>query len=165
MRTLVIASACLIAACSGQARVSGGTVRQALDLPTAGEARTPNAIAATRGSALPPPPPAGAAGQAAPPEGQAPGGIDFGQWRSADPAVYGPAFQAQMRTRYAAGGAAARPDLERNGFACRDRERALECRIEIMERQCARDWYVVFEAARAEPIAGFDVMCLGAARR
>jgi len=31
-----------------------------------------------------------------------------------------------------------------------------------MERQCAIDWYVVVERARAEPIAGHDVMCLGA---
>jgi hypothetical protein len=31
-----------------------------------------------------------------------------------------------------------------------------------MERQCAIDWYVVVERGRAPPIAGYDVMCLGA---
>jgi hypothetical protein len=31
-----------------------------------------------------------------------------------------------------------------------------------MERQCAIDWYVVVERAGAQPIAGHDVMCLGA---
>jgi hypothetical protein len=54
-----------------------------------------------------------------------------------------------------------RTDLERNGFACEQSGR-LECRIEIMERQCAVDWYVVIERAGAQPIAGHDVMCLGA---
>jgi hypothetical protein len=54
-----------------------------------------------------------------------------------------------------------RADLERNGFACEDAAR-LDCRIEIMERQCAIDWYVVVEPNRAEPVTGFDIMCLGA---
>ena len=112
-----------------------------------------------RGSALPPPGDAPSAATA-PPEGAAPGGIDFGQWRNADPAVYGPAFQTQMRTRYAGQDAAAiRADLERNGFSCGESGR-LDCRIEIMERQCAVDWYVVVE--RGQPVAGFDRMCLGA---
>jgi hypothetical protein len=54
-----------------------------------------------------------------------------------------------------------RADLEANGFACQDGPR-LHCRIETMERQCAFDWYVVVERARDQPIAGFDIMCLGA---
>jgi hypothetical protein len=111
-----------------------------------------------RGSALAPPG-AGARSSSAPPEGAGPGGIDFGQWRNADPAVYAPAFQAQLRTRYAGQDVAAiRADLERNGFAC-DQSGRLDCRIESMDRQCAVDWYVVVE--RGQPIAGFDRMCLG----
>jgi len=102
-----------------------------------------------------------ASGQTAPPEGRAAGGLDFGQWRGADPAVYAPALQTQVRARYAGQSAAQiRTDLEANGFACEDGAR-LDCRIEIMERQCAHDWYVVVEPGR-EPVAGFDVMCLGA---
>jgi hypothetical protein len=113
-----------------------------------------------RGSALPPP--AQAAGQAAPPEGPGAGGLDFGRWRSVDPAVYVPAFQSQVGRRFA-GQAEAQieADLAANGFACENGQR-LDCRIEIMERQCAYDWYVVLERGRSEPIAGFDVMCLGA---
>lgn len=112
-----------------------------------------------RGSALPPPGDAAPA-QSAPPEGAGPGGIDFGQWRNADPAIYAPAFQTQIRIRYAGQDAAAiRADLERNGFTCGQSGR-LDCRIEIMERQCAVDWYVVVE--RGQPVAGFDRMCLGA---
>ena len=53
--------------------------------------------------------------------------------------------------------------LEANGFAC-ENERRLDCRIEIMERQCAFDWYVVLERGEREPVAGFDQMCLGANR-
>ncbi len=112
--------------------------------------------------AAPPPPVASGPDQGAPPEGRAPGGVDFGQWRRADPAAYTPDFQAQMRTRQAGRGQAQiRADLEANGFACEDGQR-LDCRIEIMERQCAFDWYVVMESARPELIAGFDIMCLGA---
>jgi hypothetical protein len=119
----------------------------------------PSPFPAQRGTALPPPAPGGAA---APPEGAAPGGIDFGAWRQADPAAYAPAFQTQIRARYAdQPPAAVRTDLERNGFRCED-QRRLDCRIEIMERQCAFDWYVVLERGEREPVAGFDRMCLGA---
>lgn len=114
-----------------------------------------------RGSALPPPT-AIAREQAAPPEGVVAGGVDFGAWRTADPATYGPAFQALIRARYRdVSVAETRADLERNGFACEESSR-LDCRIEIMERQCAIDWYVVIERNRTEPVAGFDRMCLGA---
>lgn len=113
-----------------------------------------------RGSALPPPAPS--ATQTAPPEGATAGGLDFAQWRSADPAAYAPAFQTRIRQRYANQSAAQiKADLEANGFACEQRQR-LDCRIEIMERQCAYDWYVVVEPGRPEPVAGFDQMCLGA---
>ncbi len=114
-----------------------------------------------RGSAPPPPAPSGSA-QTAPAEGIAAGGIDFGQWRSANPETYGPAFETQMRRRFAGQeAAAARADLEANGFTCGGSP-TLQCRIEIMENSCAKDWYVVFERNRPEPVAGFDVMCLGA---
>lgn len=123
----------------------------------------PNPIEATRGTALRPPTPAVAPGQAAPPEGAGPGGINFGQWRGANPETYGPAFQTQMRTRFAGRTReAARTDLTANGFNCGVGANTMQCRIEIMERNCATDWYVVFESGRDEPVAGYDVMCLGA---
>jgi len=114
-----------------------------------------------RGAALPPPDLS--RDDAAPPEGRRmAGGVDFGAWRQADPAVYAPAFQTQIRERYAGRDAAhLRADLEANGFACESAQR-LDCRIEIMERECAIDWYVVLERNRSEPVAGFDRMCLGA---
>lgn len=121
----------------------------------------PNPFPVERGSALPPPAMADST-QAAPPEGAGAGGIDFGQWRSAEPAAYGQSFRFQLRDRFAGQQRATiQADLERNGFACENGAR-LQCRIEIMERQCAVDWYVVYERAGAEPIAGFDKMCLGA---
>lgn len=69
---------------------------------------------------------------------------------------------SRSSTRFAGQNAAAlKASLEANGFACEESGR-LDCRIEIMERQCAYDWYVVLERGRAEPVAGFDQMCLGA---
>lgn len=136
----------LLAACA-----SGGQ--------TDGADSGPSPFPVERGAAPPPPSPGGA--QAAPPEGQAEAGVDFGQWRSADPAVYAPTFQEQMRRRFAGRSAAQiRTDLEANGFACENGPR-LDCRIEIMERQCAKDWYVV-AAPGGGLVAGFEVMCLGA---
>jgi hypothetical protein len=148
MRVLICAAVVALAACAS----SGGA-------PDGGEAANPFPV--ERGSALPPP--AGdSRGQSAPPEGAGAGGLDFGQWRGADPATYSPAFQERVRTRYANQEISyIRADLERNGFACEQSGR-LECRIEIMERRCAIDWYVVVERAGAQAIAGHDVMCLGA---
>lgn len=118
-------------------------------------------LAAARGTALPPPAASAGPGQTAPPEGAGAGGLDFGRWRGADPAVYAPAFQNQVRERFANQEVSyIRADLERNGFACTQGGR-LDCRIEIMERECAHDWYVVVERGD-RPVAGFDVMCLGA---
>jgi hypothetical protein len=148
MRHLIIAAVAALAACAS----SGG--------PQVTE-ESANPFPVERGSALPPPQ-AASTSQAAPVEGAGPGGIDFGQWRNADPATYAPSFQTQVRTRYADRDIAyIRADLERNGFACEQSGR-LECRIEIMERQCAIDWYVVVERAGAQAIAGHDRMCLGA---
>lgn len=119
----------------------------------------PSPFPVARGTLAPPP---AAAAHAPPPEGVAAGGVDFGRWRSADPAVYAPALQAQVSRRYSGRDVGAiRADLEANGFTCEDAQR-LDCRIEIMERQCAFDWYVVLAPGVAEPVAGFDVMCLGA---
>lgn len=147
MRMMLIAALAALAACA-----SGGAEPEA-----DGAALFP----VERGTA-PPPPAQGPSGQSAPPEGRGPGGIDFGQWRNADPASYAPAFQTQIRDRYEGQNAAAmRADLERNGFACEDGER-FDCRIEIMENQCATDWYVVLERHSPLPVAGFDRMCLGA---
>ncbi|MGD9979683.1 MAG: hypothetical protein AB7H66_13890 [Hyphomonadaceae bacterium] len=148
MRVLAIALVALIGACA-----TGESEPEAV----AGGSSFP----VQRGTALAPPAPSGAT---SPPEGAAPGGIDFGQWRQADPGAYAPAFQTQIRARHAGQEASAiRADLERNGFRCEDGRR-LDCRIEIMERQCAFDWYVVLERGAREPVAGFDRMCLGANR-
>ncbi len=145
---LVLAAALGACAAASEVTVSGGA--------------SPNPFPVERGSALPPPA-ASAAGQTAPPEGAGPGGVDFGRWRQADPAQYAPAFQAQLRQRYAGQSEAQiRADLAANGDACRENGGRSECRIEIMERQCAFDWYAVLERGRAEPVAGFDIMCLGA---
>lgn len=146
MRIIALAFVAALAACA----VSGGE-------PEVDTGPSPFPVA--RGTA--PPPPAGP-GRTAPPQGQGAGGLDFGQWRNADPTAYAAAFQTQVRSRYAErSNAQIRTDLEANGFLCED-ERRLDCRIEIMERQCAYDWYVVVERGRAEPIVGYDVMCLGA---
>jgi len=148
MRILALALVSLMAACASGAAD-----------PEAELGASPFPV--ERGSAIPPPAPG--SNQSAPPEGRAAGGIDFGQWRGADPAAYAPTFQIQIRQRYNDGRNTAqiRADLEANGFACEDAQR-LDCRIEIMERQCAFDWYVVVVRTRPEPIAGFDQMCLGA---
>lgn len=115
-----------------------------------------------RGSALPPPAVTAAPGGVTPPQGTSSGGFDFGQWRSADPTSYASALQTRVRDRYAGRSRAdIRTDLEANGFACVDGDR-LDCRIEVLERDCAHDWYVVVERGRPEPVAGYDVMCLGA---
>ncbi len=120
----------------------------------------PSPFPVERGST--PPPPVTAGRQAPPPEGRATGGIDFGAWRQADPAAYAPAFQSQIRARLAGKSEAQiRADLAANGFTCQDGGR-LDCRIEIMERECAFDWYVVLARGEAEPAAGYDIMCLGA---
>lgn len=130
-----------------------------------GERLGPSPFPVERGSAPPPPDGEASRAHAVPPEGAGPGGLDFGQWRSADPAAYAPSFQQQVRNRFAGQDAAAiKASLEANGFACEESGR-LDCRIEIMERECAYDWYVVLERGRAEPVAGFDQMCLGARMR
>jgi hypothetical protein len=148
MRFLIIATGAALAACASTGAENPGE----------GAA---NPFPVERGSAIAPPAPNGGGG-AAPPQGEGPGGLDFGQWRGADPATYAPAFQERVRARYANQEISyIRADLERNGFACEQSGR-LDCRIEIMERQCAIDWYVVVERAGAQPIAGHDVMCLGA---
>ncbi len=148
MRVLVIAGVTLLGAC-----VSGGGP----SAPPSG----PSPFPVQRGAALPPP---AAVVQNAPPEGVARGGVDFGQWRQSDPAVYAPAFQTQIRERFAGQTAPQlRASLEANGFTCENESR-LDCRIEIMERQCAFDWYVVLERGERQPVAGFEQMCLGANR-
>jgi hypothetical protein len=149
MRTLAMALVALLGACamggSGDQDVGAG----------------PSPFPVERGQALAPPSQASAA---APPEGAAAGGLDFGRWRQADPAAYAPAFQTQVRQRFSGQNVAElRASLEANGFACENESR-LDCRIEIMERQCAFDWYVVLERGEREPVAGFDQMCLGANR-
>jgi hypothetical protein len=112
---------------------------------------------APRGSALPPP--ALSSTQPAPPEGVGAGGIDFGAWRNADPALYASSFQSQISARYRGRETTGiRSDLQANGFACEDVQR-LDCRIEISEQQCVYDWYVVIATGRPDPVAGFEKVC------
>lgn len=149
MRILIITALLALAACA-----SSGDGDPAVETGA-------SPFGAQRGTALPPPA-ANSNGRTAPPEGAGAAGIDFGQWRQADPAQYAPAFQTQVRQRYVNQTTAQiRTDLEANGFACDDEQR-LDCRIEIMERDCAFDWYVVLERGAREPVAGHDRMCLGA---
>jgi len=132
-------------------------IASAQDLPPM-SASGPSPFPVERGTA-PPPPAASAAVGRAPPEGEAAGGLDFGQWREAQPGAYTQRFQALVAQRYGGGRAPeVRADLEANGFACEDAQR-LDCRIEIVEAGCAFDWYVVLERAQAAPIAGFDRVC------
>ena len=147
MRILIFAAIAALAACA----MGGGA---ASDAPALG----PSPFPVQRGAA-PPPPAASAAGQHAPPEGQGPGGIDFGQWRRAETAAYSAAFQSQITTReQGRAGPQVRADLEANGFACEDAAR-LDCRIEISEQLCTYGWYVVVEAGHATPAAGLEKSC------
>jgi hypothetical protein len=122
----------------------------------------PSPFPVQRGAA--PPPPAASAGiQAAPPEGQASGGLDFGLWRGAESGSYSSHFSNLIAEREQGRNAPqVRADLEANGFACEDAMR-LDCRIEIREQPCAYEWYVVVEAGRAAPVAAFEKSC-GASR-
>ena len=154
MRFSVLALVAALAACATTTDVVNSV---------SGRETTPNPFPVERGSAIAPPPPA-AAGRIAPPEGRF-GQVDFGQWRSADPAAYTPAWREQMQALVSATDrAGARVALTQAGFACDGSGERLDCRIEIMENQCAVDWYVVVEAGRRDVAAGFDKMCLGARR-
>ncbi len=154
MRFFALALAAVLAACATTSDVVNSV---------SGRETTPNPFPVERGSAMAPPAQT-APGRTAPPEGRA-GQVDFGQWRSADPATYAPAWREQMQTLIAgADRAASRAALTQAGFACEGSGERLDCRIEIMENQCAVDWYVVAEPGRRDVAAGFDKMCLGARR-
>ena len=151
MRVMAIALVVMVGACA----FGGGADNPGID---AG----PTPFPVERGTAERPP--QSSSGYITPPEGVAAGGLDFGAWRQADPVSYAPQFQSQVRERFAGQNATElRASLEANGFRCED-ERRLDCRIEIMERQCAFDWYVVLERGVRDPVAGFEQMCLGANR-
>ncbi|MDX2233852.1 MAG: hypothetical protein NW200_05085 [Hyphomonadaceae bacterium] len=115
---------------------------------------------------VPPPSSLGVDMGAVPPEGVAAGGLDFGAWRGVNAAAYGEALRARIAARIDGKPlAAARADLEANGFRCLEaRERsprapALECRIAITDRACAIEWWAVREDALSPVKAGHDVMC------
>jgi hypothetical protein len=150
MRFLILAVAAALAACATPMNIGAGP----------GGAASSNHSAwpfpqAPRGSALPPP--QASALQAAPPEGRAPAGVDFGQWRRAAAPAYASAFETQMTAREQGRDAAAvKADLEANGFAC-DEGARLDCRIEITENQCPQDWYVVLDAGVVH--AGYEKSC------
>lgn len=162
MRVLAMSLLTLLcAACAnggglGQPVASGTTVRAPIQEPAANPPWPfPQA---PRGSAIPPPH-ATAMSQAAPPEGPAAGGLDFGHWRSASRAQYSAQFQSLIRQRFAGQNAQAiRADLEHNGFAC-DADVSLQCSLEVMEHQCAYDWYVVVEAGHTDAIARYEHVC------
>ena len=148
MRILMFAAIAALAACA----MGGGGPANDAPSPT----RSPFPV--HRGTA-PPPPTSSGASQAIPPEGRAAGGLDFGQWRLGEASAYAAAFQSQISAREQGRDAPqVRSDLESNGFACEDATR-LDCRIEIREQQCAYTWYVVVEAGRDTPAAGFEKSC------
>ncbi len=134
--------------------VAGLAVAQ--DLPPT-SAAGPSPFPVEPGTAPPPPAEFASVGRT-PPEGTGPAGLDFGQWRGAGQA-YASDFQAQIARRFDGRGSAdIRADLEANGFACAEGER-LECRIELVEGDCAFDWYVVLERRQPAPVAGFYNVC------
>jgi hypothetical protein len=154
MRLLILAGALALAACSTSMSIGGDNGASASNAPVSDHSAWPFPQA-PRGSALPPP--STAARQAAPPEGLAAGGVDFGQWRNADAAAYSSSFATQMSAReHGRDAAAVKADLEANGFAC-DSGSQLDCRIEIADNQCPRDWYVVLDGADIH--AGYEKSC------
>ena len=162
MRAFLIGLIALFCAACAQATVGGGRI--SVPLPE-GQPHTAWPFPqAPRGSAIAPPGARAAPStQAAPPEGTGPGGIDFGHWRGAEPAVYSPTFQTQLRARYAGRDSAAmQADLAANGFACENGGAVLQCRIEIMDHACDYVWYVTMEQGQTSPSAGLDQRCLGA---
>lgn len=151
MRLIILSAAAALGACAAT-----------VELP---QSQPQGVFAATHGTALAPPGQSAPQGYAdpAPPEGLAPGGLDFGQWRSADVDAYARTFAAELAAKTQGRSREESANfLIANGFSCAQRGDDLECRIEIMHNQCARDWYAVFPEGRREPVAGADVMCLGA---
>ncbi len=152
MRMGATALALMGVALAGLAPVGPATAQEGLFQRDHGKVAPPEAVGAGAG--------------AAPPEGVAAGGLDFGKWRGANVAGYGEALRARIGARIDGKPlSAARADLEANGFACAEaRERApeapaLECRIAITERSCAIEWWAVREEPAAPVKAGYDVMC------
>jgi|GEM_PF-1579882 len=156
MRLLVLAAALSLAACATPLSIGAGA-----NASNDANATSPNDRSAwpfpqaPRGSALAPPQTFLA--QTAPPLGRTANGIDFGQWRSAEPSAYSLAFQNQMAAREQGRDAAAvKADLEGAGFAC-DSGARLDCRIEITDNQCPQDWYVVLDGGEVH--AGYEKSC------
>jgi hypothetical protein len=102
------------------------------------------------------------------------GGIDYGQWRTAEPGALGTKFSQQVSERYLVfpSVAAAREDLEANGFGCiagnqRVEGRAvpdLECRRDVLERRCTWHWIVEVDDATkgiSEARGRYEVNCVG----
>jgi hypothetical protein len=110
-----------------------------------------------------------------PPQGVArEGGIDFGQWRTAEPGALGTQFSQQVSERYLVfpSLAAAREDLEANGFGCiagsqRVEGRPvpdLECRRDVLERRCTWHWIVEVDDASngiSNARGRYEVNCVG----
>lgn len=146
MRTLLVTAAAMAMLLYGAA-------------PALAQHSAPSPFPVQRGTAPPPPQPR-APTQAAPPQGVAAGGVDFGQWRSAEATAYDAAFRTQIAARLGGKDApAVQADLQANGFACEQGTR-LDCRIEITEGGCLLDWYVVVDEAGVHP--GYEKTCTGA---
>lgn len=99
-----------------------------------------------------------------PPEGAGPGGTYFGYWnRDADGAVDS-AFRKFIKDKYDfADAAAARVDLEADGFECKDGNRpdgrpvpALECARLYRRADTVYDWSVEFWPSEPEPRARYQ---------
>lgn len=102
----------------------------------------------------------------APPQGATASGFDFGAWRGADTAAYGPSFERRIRTHIGGKSVSeARATLQAEGFSCLEPSNrggagpALECRIAIRDNGCGVEWWTVVEEPLAAPKAGFDRMC------
>jgi hypothetical protein len=104
-------------------------------------------------------------------------GFDYGQWRNADPEELAKDFAEQVRQRYLVvpSIAAARQDLEVNGFGCVDSSQRvegravpdLECRRDVLERKCTWHWIVEINKASGglAPAKGrYEVFCAGGAK-
>lgn len=102
----------------------------------------------------------------APPEGVGAGGLDFGAWKNASAAAYGPSFERRVRAHVEGKPVSGvRAALQADGFTCVDPSQrggagpALECRIVVRDNGCGVEWWAVVEDPAQPPKAGWDKMC------
>lgn len=125
-----------------------------------------NPLLKARGTAIAPSGQTAIAPAAAPPEGVGAGGLDFGAWKGADAAAYGPSFERRVRAHVQGKPVSGvRAALQSDGFQCvepKDRGGAgpaLDCRIAVRDGACGVEWWAVVEDPLQPPKAGYDRMC------